>query len=58
MNTNLVFGIKMLYFCNVNRLAMSQELKEFSELIDEQFEISIILDDNFWDYVVSFFKAN
>jgi hypothetical protein len=32
---------------------MSQELIEFSELIDEQFEITIIVGDNLWFYILN-----
>ena len=35
---------------------MSPELTEFSELIDEQFEITIIAKDNFWDYILNLFS--
>jgi hypothetical protein len=35
---------------------MSPELTEFSELIDEQFEITIIVEDNFWDYILNLFN--
>lgn len=34
---------------------MSRELIEFSELIDEQFEIVITTEDDFWDYILSLF---
>jgi hypothetical protein len=34
---------------------MSRELTEFSELIDEQFEIVITTEDGFWDYILSLF---
>jgi hypothetical protein len=32
---------------------MSQELIEFSELIDEEFEITIIVEDNLWFYILN-----
>jgi hypothetical protein len=35
---------------------MSQELTEFSELIDEQFEIVITHEGGFWDYILSLFN--
>jgi len=34
---------------------MSRELIEFSELIDEQFEIVITQEGGFWDYILSLF---
>jgi hypothetical protein len=34
---------------------MSRELTEFSELIDEQFEIVITHEDGLWDYILSLF---
>jgi len=36
---------------------MSPELKEFSELIDEQFEITIVTEDNLWNYILSLFST-
>jgi hypothetical protein len=57
MNTNLVFGIKMLYFCIYKIIStMSRELTEFSTLIDEQFEIVIIPGITFWGYLLGFFS--
>jgi len=35
---------------------MSRELTEFSALIDEQFEITIVSKESFWDYLVCFFN--
>lgn len=32
---------------------MSRELIEFSELIDEQFELVITLESGFWDFILS-----
>jgi hypothetical protein len=34
---------------------MSQELLEFSEKIDEQFEIADIQSDDFWEAIVNLF---
>ena len=34
---------------------MSRELIEFSELIDEQFQIVITREGGFWDYILSLF---
>jgi hypothetical protein len=57
MNTNLVFSIKMLYFCIYETISiMSRELTEFSTLIDEQFEIMIIPSITFWEYLFSLLK--
>ena len=57
MNTNLVFGIKMVYFyiCK-SFLIMSRELTEFSTLIDEQFEIVIVHKISFGEYLLSLFS--
>ena len=35
---------------------MSRELIEFSELIDEQFEIVITHEGGFWDYILNLFN--
>jgi len=37
---------------------MSQELLEFSELIDEQFEIVISYDGRFWTYILNLLNQN
>ncbi len=34
---------------------MSEELKEFSEQIDEQFEIAAIESEDFWEAIVNLF---
>lgn len=34
---------------------MSRELVEFSDLIDEQFDIEVSEDDNFWESVLNMF---
>ena len=34
---------------------MSEELQEFSEKIDEQFEIADIESDDFWEAIVNLF---
>jgi hypothetical protein len=35
---------------------MSRELTEFSELIDEQFDIDVVIDpDTFWEQLVNMF---
>ncbi len=57
INTNLVFGIKMLYFCIYKTFStMSRELTEFSTLIDEQFEIVIVHKISFGEYLLSLFS--
>ena len=56
-NTNLVFGIKILYFYVYKTiLIMSRELTEFSALIDEQFEIVIVHKISFGEYLLSLFS--
>jgi len=58
INTNLVFGIKIVYICfNQSILTMSRELTEFSELIDEQFELPWTNQrSSFWSFLFGWFR--
>jgi hypothetical protein len=51
------FRYEFCYVCIVNliHITMSQELIEFSELIDEQFEMTDITIEVYFDKLFSFF---
>ena len=54
----MVFGINTFTLAKLKPLAMSEELKEFSEQIDEQFDIAdmeSIESDDFWEALVNLF---
>jgi len=55
-NTVLVFGINLLCL-HIKLFVMSEELTDFSEKIDEQFEIADIEieTDEFWEAIVNLF---
>lgn len=54
-NTNLVFGINIFILAFIKLSIMSEELIDFSEQIDEQFEIADIESDDFWQAIVNLF---
>ena len=51
----MVFGINYSNLVKSNHSVMSQELFEFSEKIDEQFEIADIENEDFWEAIVNLF---
>ncbi len=56
-NTVLVFGINNCYFyVKLNKKSMSEELLEFSALIDQQFEMADIPDESLLDCLLNLVK--
>jgi hypothetical protein len=51
----LVFGIIIVLFVIIKAFIMSRELKEFSDLIDEQFDIAEIEEEGFWESILEMF---
>ena len=51
----MVFGINNIKLANIKSFIMSEELKEFSEQIDEQFEIADMESEDFWEAIVNLF---
>jgi hypothetical protein len=51
----LVFGINTFKLAKLKLFNMSEELSDFSEQIDEQFEIADIESDDFWEAIVNLF---
>ena len=51
----MVFGIISFNLVKIKLFIMSTELLEFSEKIDEQFEIADIESDDFWEAIVNLF---
>lgn len=57
MYTTLVFSLNITYIYHIlNFKPMSDELLEFSDLIDEQIDLSFIKPQNIWDYILSLFR--
>ena len=57
MYTTLVFSLNNTYIYHmINFKPMSDELLEFSDLIDEQVDLSFIKPQNLWDYILSLFR--
>ena len=57
INTIYRFGFwyKYSYVCIVKFITMSRELLEFSDLIDEHFNMDDTEPDNFWQQLVNMF---
>jgi hypothetical protein len=51
----LVFSILITLFVLLKAFIMSQELIEFSNLIDEQFDIAEIEEGDFWESILNMF---
>jgi hypothetical protein len=51
----LVFGIKNVYIAQSNTLIMSRELIEFSDLLDEQFDIAEVEEEEYWQSILNMF---
>lgn len=52
----MVFGINILFLHSINNIGMSTELKEFSNMIDERFELADTNEEeSIMDLIISWF---
>jgi len=52
----LVFGINTFIFTQQAHKVVSDELSDFSDLLDEQFEIDVLEEETLTDFLLNIFK--